>query len=80
MHVFIARHATQKSGLPDDLFSIRTNDFAAKLWPPLQPLLRLNWKQKRRDDELGTHFVIIEGNEVKNQEPVTTPAGNEYFR
>lgn len=69
-----ARHATSKIRTADDLFSIRTKGFRGEALASIAAIAQVELKTKRHDDELGT-LVIIEGNEVKNQEPVTTPAG-----
>jgi hypothetical protein len=68
------RHATSKIRTADDLFSIRTKGFRGEALASIAAIAQVELKTKQHDAEIGT-LVIIEGNEVKNQEPVSVPSG-----
>lgn len=68
------RHATSKIRTADDLFSIRTKGFRGEALASIAAIAQVELKTKQHDAEIGT-LVIIEGNEVKNQEPVSSPNG-----
>ena len=69
-----ARHATSKIRSADDLFSIRTKGFRGEALASIAAIAQVELKTRRHEDEVGTQ-VIIEGNEVKSQEPVSSPSG-----
>lgn len=69
-----ARHATSKIRSADDLFSIRTKGFRGEALASIAAIAQVELKTRRYEDEVGTQ-VIIEGNEVKSQEPVSSPSG-----
>jgi len=68
------RHATSKIRKAEDLFSIRTMGFRGEAMPSIAAIAQVELKSRRHDDEAGTR-ILIEGAEVKSQEPVSTAAG-----
>lgn len=72
------RHATSKISKSEDLFSIRTMGFRGEALASIAAVAQVEVKTKREEDELGT-LLIIEGSEVKNQEPVSTTKGTSIM-
>ena len=68
------RHATSKIRNIDDLFSIRTMGFRGEALASVAAVAQVELKTKTKDSEVGTH-IVIEGTEVKSQEPCATPDG-----
>lgn len=68
------RHATSKISSIDDLFAIRTKGFRGEALASIAAVAQVEMKSRRVEDEIGTELVI-EGTEVKSQEPCQTPAG-----
>ena len=68
------RHATSKIRSADDLFAIRTMGFRGEALASIAAIAQIELKTKRTEDELGTS-IIIEGSEVKSQEPVHATNG-----
>jgi DNA mismatch repair protein MutL len=68
------RHATSKIRKAEDLFSIRTMGFRGEAMPSIAAIAQVELKSRRHEDEAGT-LILIEGAEVKSQEPVSTAAG-----
>lgn len=68
------RHATSKIRRAEDLFSIRTMGFRGEAMPSIAAIAQVELKTRRHDDEAGT-CILIEGAEVKSQEPVSTATG-----
>lgn len=71
------RHATSKIRQADDLFSIRTMGFRGEALASIAAVAQVEIKTRRHSDELGTRLVI-EGTEVKVQEPCQCPAGTTF--
>ncbi|OAV43793.1 DNA mismatch repair endonuclease MutL [Lewinella sp. 4G2] len=70
----LERHATSKLRSADDLFNLRTMGFRGEALPSIAAVAQLEIKTRRAPDELGTR-ILVEGSEVKVQEPVAAPAG-----
>jgi DNA mismatch repair protein MutL len=68
------RHATSKLKSADDLFNIRTKGFRGEALASIAAIAQVELKTMRAIDEIGTK-IIIEGSEVKTQEPCQTSKG-----
>jgi DNA mismatch repair protein MutL len=68
------RHATSKIKTTEDLFKIRTMGFRGEALASIAAVAQVELKTKRANDELGTR-ILIEGSEVKLQEPTATAVG-----
>lgn len=71
------RHATSKIREAADLFNIRTMGFRGEALASIASIAQVELRTRRRTDELGTK-IIIEGFELKNQEPCQCPAGTNF--
>ena len=71
------RHATSKIRVADDLFNIRTMGFRGEALASIASIAQVEMKTRRNPDELGTK-IVIEGFELKGQEPCQTPAGTSF--
>ena len=71
------RHATSKIRHADDLFNIRTMGFRGEALASIASIAQVELKTRRNPDELGTK-IVIEGFELKSQEPCQTPAGTSF--
>jgi DNA mismatch repair protein MutL len=71
------RHATSKIRNADDLFNIRTMGFRGEALASIASIAQVELKTRRNPDELGTK-IVIEGFELKSQEPCQTPAGTSF--
>lgn len=68
------RHATSKIRATDDLFNIRTMGFRGEALASIAAIAQVELKTRPTEAEVGTQ-LLIEGSEVKKQEPVATPVG-----
>ena len=71
------RHATSKIRTSDDLFNIRTMGFRGEALASIASIAQVELRTRRRTEELGTK-IIIEGFELKIQEPCQTPEGTSF--
>ena len=70
----LERHATSKLRSADDLFALRTMGFRGEALASIVAIAQLEMKTRRAPDELGTR-LLVEGTEVREQEPVAAPPG-----
>ncbi|RMD73135.1 MAG: DNA mismatch repair endonuclease MutL [Bacteroidetes bacterium] len=68
------RHATSKIRSADDLFHIRTMGFRGEALASIAAIANVELRTRLHDAETGTR-IVIEGSEVKVQEPCVCPAG-----
>ncbi|MCB9045239.1 MAG: DNA mismatch repair endonuclease MutL [Chitinophagales bacterium] len=68
------RHATSKIRDINDLFSIRTMGFRGEAMASIAAVAQVEMKTMKKDAEVGTR-IVVEGTEVKLQEPCGTPQG-----
>jgi DNA mismatch repair protein MutL len=68
------RHATSKIKSIEDLFTIRTMGFRGEALASIAAVAQVEMKTRRKDDEAGTR-IVIEGTEVKTQEPCAVSPG-----
>jgi DNA mismatch repair protein MutL len=68
------RHATSKIRDINDLFTIRTMGFRGEALASVAAVAQVEMKTKQRTSDVGSH-IVIEGTEVKKQEPCATADG-----
>ncbi|GAA4464294.1 DNA mismatch repair endonuclease MutL [Nemorincola caseinilytica] len=68
------RHATSKIKSIEDLFTIRTMGFRGEALASIAAVAQVEMKTRRHDVEAGTR-IVIEGTDVKVQEPCATRPG-----
>ena len=68
------RHATSKIHQANDLFAIRTMGFRGEALASIAAVAQVELKTRQTGNELGS-CVIIEGSDVKSQEPCNCPDG-----
>ena len=68
------RHATSKINSADDLFNLHTKGFRGEALASIAAVSHVELKTKRVEDETGTQ-ILIEGSDVKAQEPCVLPHG-----
>jgi DNA mismatch repair protein MutL len=68
------RHATSKLRQAEDLQQLRTMGFRGEAMATIGAIAQVELKTRRHADELGTR-ILLEGSEVKAQEPCQTSAG-----
>lgn len=71
------RHATSKIKQADDLFNINTKGFRGEALASIAAIAQVELKTKKDGEDLGT-TIIIEGSEVKDQEPCSTSKGTSF--
>ncbi len=72
------RHATSKIREAKDLFTIHTMGFRGEALASIASISQVEMKTRRSIDEVGTR-IVIEGFEVKLQEPCQTPVGTNFL-
>lgn len=70
----LERHATSKIRKAEDLFTIRTMGFRGEALASIAAVSQLEMKTRKADQELGT-LLVVEGSDVKKQEPVACEKG-----
>lgn len=70
----LERHATSKIRTAEDLFTIRTMGFRGEALASIAAVSQLEMKTRTADNELGT-LLVVEGSDVKKQEPVACDKG-----
>jgi DNA mismatch repair protein MutL len=68
------RHATSKIAQTEDIFKINTMGFRGEALASIASVAQVEMKTRKEADELGT-YLLVEGSQVKKQEPVATAAG-----
>lgn len=68
------RHATSKIEKTEDLFKIMTFGFRGEAIASIAAVAHIDLKSKTKDEEIGTR-ILIEGSEIKTQEPVACNDG-----
>ncbi len=68
------RHATSKIRSADDLFHIRTMGFRGEALASIAAIAQVELRTRLHEADTGTR-IVIEGSEVKVQEPCVCPAG-----
>lgn len=72
------KHATSKIKSVDDLFSIQTKGFRGEAMASIAAVAQVEMKTRRAGDDVGTR-IVIEGSEIKVQEPCSTPPGTSIM-
>jgi DNA mismatch repair protein MutL len=72
------RHATSKITNSNDLFSIRTKGFRGEALASIAAIAQVEMQSKVEGVDLGTS-IIIEGSEVKSQEPIACSVGTNFI-
>jgi DNA mismatch repair protein MutL len=72
------RHSTSKISRAEDLFAIHTLGFRGEALASVAAVSEVVVKTRRTEDEIGT-MLEISGSAVKNQEPVSCPAGTNFM-
>jgi DNA mismatch repair protein MutL len=70
----LERHATSKIRTADDLFRLRTMGFRGEALASIAAVSQMEMKTRLPHEDLGT-LLLIEGSEVKKQEPVACEKG-----
>lgn len=70
----LERHATSKIRKAEDLFTLRTMGFRGEALASIAAVAQMEMKTRRSEDELGT-LLVVEGSDVKRQEPVVCEKG-----
>lgn len=70
----LERHATSKIRKAEDLFSILTMGFRGEALASIAAVAQMEMKTRPADQELGT-LLLVEGSEVKRQEPAACETG-----
>ncbi|WP_312556822.1 DNA mismatch repair endonuclease MutL [Empedobacter brevis] len=68
------RHATSKIRTTEDIYAIHTKGFRGEALASIAAVAQVETKTRREEDEIGSQ-LIIEGGEVRNQDPVVCPVG-----
>jgi len=70
----LERHATSKIRTADDLFRLRTMGFRGEALASIAAVSQMEMKTRLPNEDLGT-LLLVEGSEVKKQEPVASEKG-----
>lgn len=74
----LERHATSKISKADDLFAIKTMGFRGEAIASIAAIAHMEIKTCTNNEEIGTQ-IIVEGSEVKSQEPCQCPVGTSIL-
>lgn len=70
----LERHATSKIRTAEDLFTLRTKGFRGEALASIAAVSQMEMRTRLANEELGTR-IVVEGSEVKLQEPVASEKG-----
>jgi DNA mismatch repair protein MutL len=70
----LERHATSKIRKAEDLFTLHTMGFRGEALASIAAVSQMEMKTRLAKDELGT-LIVVEGSEVKRQEPTACDQG-----
>src|SRR5882672_1101397 len=70
----LERHATSKIRTADDLFRLRTMGFRGEALASIAAVSQMEMKTRLPQEDLGT-LLLVEGSEVKKQEPIACEKG-----
>lgn len=70
----LERHATSKIRKAEDLFTIHTMGFRGEALASIAAVAQMEMRTRLADHELGT-CLVVEGSEVKKQEPIACDQG-----
>lgn len=70
----LERHATSKIRRAEDLFALHTMGFRGEALASIAAVSQLEMKTRQAENELGT-LLVVEGSEVKKQEPASCEKG-----
>lgn len=70
----LERHATSKIRKAEDLFTLHTKGFRGEALASIAAVAQMEMKTRPADQELGT-LLVVEGSEVKRQEPAACEKG-----
>ena len=70
----LERHATSKIRKAEDLFTLHTKGFRGEALASIAAVSQMEMRTRPADEELGT-CLVVEGSEVKKQEPVACEKG-----
>src|SRR5690606_25650105 len=70
----LERHATSKIRTAEDLFSLKTKGFRGEALASIAAVAQMEMRTRLATDELGT-CIVVEGSEVKKQEPIACEQG-----
>jgi DNA mismatch repair protein MutL len=70
----LERHATSKIRTAEDLFTLQTMGFRGEALASIAAVAQVEIKTRLGSDELGT-LILVEGSEIKKQEPVAVERG-----
>jgi DNA mismatch repair protein MutL len=70
----LERHATSKIRKAEDLFTLQTMGFRGEALASIAAVAQMEMKTRLTTEELGT-LIVVEGSDVKKQEPVRCETG-----
>ena len=70
----LERHATSKIRKAEDLFALRTMGFRGEALASIAAVAQMEMKTRLESEELGT-LLVVEGSDVKRQEPAACEKG-----